>query len=197
MFVLGFTEIESELIVNGEVVVAALVDGVAKVMILSVALLTVVPRHPLGGAEAVSSPVFTLSALAVTLTLAAVPPVDWVTVVARTAAVTVFALSVVLAGLLTLPGPGGTAHTVAVTLTGGAGGEVPLLLLLTAGATAGVGGRPAPGPRPGQAGVLTGSAQRTRDSALLAGAETIVLPGVAPATGRVTVTVGAGVIAPT
>ena len=29
MFVLGFTEIESELIVNGEVVVAALVDGVA------------------------------------------------------------------------------------------------------------------------------------------------------------------------
>ena len=138
MFVLGFAEIESELIVNGEVVVAALVDGVAEVMILSVALLTVVPRHPLGGAETVASPVFTLSALAVTLTLAAVPPVDWVTEVARAAAVTVFALSVVLAGLLTLPGPGQTADAVAVTLTGGAGGEVPLLVPLTAGATAGV-----------------------------------------------------------
>ena len=155
MFVLGFTEIECELIVNGEVVVAALVDGVAEVMILSVALLAVVPRHPLGGAEAVAGPVLTLGALAVTLTLAAVPPIDWVSVVARAAAVAVFALGVVLAGLLTLPRAGGTADTVAVTLTGRAGGEVPLLLPLTT-TTAGVCGSPAPGTRPGQTGVLAG-----------------------------------------
>ena len=69
VFVLGFTEVECELVVDGEVVVAALVDGVAEVMILSVALLAVVPRHPLGGAEAVAGPVLTLRALAVTLTL--------------------------------------------------------------------------------------------------------------------------------
>ena len=45
MFVLGFAEIESELIVNGEVVVAALIHWVTEVMVLSVALLAVVPRH--------------------------------------------------------------------------------------------------------------------------------------------------------
>ena len=142
--VLGLAQVEGELVVDGEVVVAALVDGVAEVMILSVALLTVVPSHPLGGTETVARPVFTLSALAVTLTLAAVPPVDWVTVIARAAAVAMFALSVVLAGLLTLPGAAGTADTVAVTLTGGAGGEVPLLVLLAAG----IAGSPAPGSRP-------------------------------------------------
>ena len=101
MFVLGFTEIECELIVNGEVVVAALVDGVAEVMILSVALLAVVPRHPLGGAEAVAGPVLTLRALAVTLTLAAVPPVNRVSVVPRAAAVAEFSLRVVRTGLAT------------------------------------------------------------------------------------------------
>ena len=193
VFVLGFTEIECELVVYGEVVVAALVDRVAEVMILSVALLAVVPRHPLGGAEAVASPVFTLRALPVTLALAAVPAVHGVSVVAGAAAVAVFALGVVLAGLLALPGGGGAADTVAVTLAGRAGGEVPLLLLLTAG----VGGGPVPRPRPRQAGVLAGPGQRPRDSALLAGTQSIVLPSVAPTTGRVAVTVGAGVVAAT
>ena len=54
MFVLGFTEVECELVVDGEVVVAALVDGVAEVMILSVTLLTVVSSDALGCAEAVA-----------------------------------------------------------------------------------------------------------------------------------------------
>ena len=157
MFILGLAEVERKLIVNGEVVVAALVDGVAEVMILSVALLTVVPRHPLGGTETVASPVFTLRALAVTLTLAAVSPVDWVSVVSGTAAVTVFALRVVLAGLLTLAWLGCGADTVAVTLAGGTGGEVPLLVVFTAG----VRGRPAPGSSPGQAGVLAAASQGT------------------------------------
>ena len=45
MFILGFAEVERKLIVNGEVVVAALIHRVAEVMVLSVALLAVVPRH--------------------------------------------------------------------------------------------------------------------------------------------------------
>ena len=45
MFILGFAEVERKLIVNGEVVVAALIHWVAEVMVLSVALLAVVPRH--------------------------------------------------------------------------------------------------------------------------------------------------------
>ena len=45
MFVFWFAEVECELIVDGEVVVAALVHWVTEVMVLSVALLAVVPRH--------------------------------------------------------------------------------------------------------------------------------------------------------
>ena len=45
MFILGFAEVERKLIVNGEVVVAALIHRVTEVMVLSVALLAVVPRH--------------------------------------------------------------------------------------------------------------------------------------------------------
>ena len=78
MFVLGFTEIECELIVDGEVVVTALVDRVAKVMILSVALLTVVPGDALGCAEAVAGPVVTGGALAVAFARLTLSPVHWV-----------------------------------------------------------------------------------------------------------------------
>ena len=99
-------------------------------VILSVTLLTVVSSHPLGGTEAVSSPVITQSSLAVTLALAAIPPIDRVSVVSRTAAVTVLTLSVMLAGLLTFSRASKAALTVSVTLTGGTGGEVPLLVLL-------------------------------------------------------------------
>lgn len=42
--------------------------------------------------------------------------------------------------------------------------------------------------------VLTLPGQRTGHSALLAGAQAIVLSGVTPTTGRVTVAVGAGVV---
>jgi len=144
MLVLGFAEVEGELIVDGEVVVAAFVHWVAEVVVLGVALLAVVARHPLGGTEAVSRPVITESSLAVTLALAAVPSIDRVAVVAGTAPLTVFPLRVVLTGLLTLPGTGDAAHAVTVTLTGRAGGEVPLLLVIRAGVTRG----PGPGPPP-------------------------------------------------
>ena len=130
MLVLGFAEVEGELVVNGEVVVAALVHRVPEVVVLSVALLAVVARHTFRGAEAVARPVITESSLTVTLALAAVPAVDRMTEVARAAPLAVFALSVVLAGLLTLPGTGDAADTVTVTLTGRAGGEVPLLVVV-------------------------------------------------------------------
>jgi len=133
MFVLGFAQVECELIVNGEVVVAALVHWITEVMVLGVTFLTVVSRHTLGGTEAVPSSVITESSLSVTLTLAAVPPIDRVAVEARTAPVAVVALGVVLAGLLTLPGADDAADAVSVTLAGGAGGEVPLLVVPRAG----------------------------------------------------------------
>ena len=68
MLVLGLAQVEGELVVDGEVVVAALVHGVAEVVVLGVALLAVVPRHPLRGAEAVPGAVVTQRALPVTLT---------------------------------------------------------------------------------------------------------------------------------
>ena len=68
VLVLGLAQVEGELVVDGEVVVAALVHGVAEVVVLGVALLAVVPRHPLGGAEAVPGAVVTQRALPVTLT---------------------------------------------------------------------------------------------------------------------------------
>ena len=140
----------------------------------------------------------TESSLSVALALAAVAPVDGVSVVARAAPVTVFPLRVVLARLLTLPGTDDAAHAVPVTLTGGAGGEVPLLVVLGAGVAAG----PGPGPRPGQGHgavgvsvVLAVPGEGARHSALLAGAEPVALAGVTPAAGGVTVTAGAGVVA--
>ena len=197
VLVLGFAEVEGELVVNGEVVVAALVHWVPEIVVLSVALLAVVARHTFRGTEAVARPVITESPLPVTLALAAVPAVDRMTEVARTAPLAVLALSVVLARLLTLPGTGDAADTVTVTLTGRAGGEVPLLVVVRAGVTRG----PGPGPGPGEGGggvgvvmVLAVPGQGSRHSSLLAGAETIALARVTPATGRVTVTAGAGVV---
>ena len=67
VLVLGLAQVEGELVVDGEVVVAALVHGVAEVVVLGVALLAVVPRHPLRGAEAVPGAVVTQRALPVTL----------------------------------------------------------------------------------------------------------------------------------
>ena len=68
VLVLGLAQVEGELVVDGEVVVAALVHGVAEVVVLGVALLAVVPRHTLRGAEAVPGAVVTQRALSVTLT---------------------------------------------------------------------------------------------------------------------------------
>ena len=45
VLVLRLAQVEGELIVDSEVVVAALVHWVTEVMVLSVALLAVVPRH--------------------------------------------------------------------------------------------------------------------------------------------------------
>ena len=137
----------------------------------------------------------TESSLAVALTLATVAPIDRVSVVARAAPVAVVALSVVLARLLTLPGADNAAHAVAVTLTGRAGGEVPLLVTLRAGLAC----CPGPGPRPCYDGggvgvvvmlaVLAVPSEGPGHSSLLTGAETIILPCVTPTTRRVTVTV--------
>ena len=56
MLVLGLAQVEGELIVYREVIVAALVHRIPEVMVLSVAFLTVVTSHSLGGAETVPSP---------------------------------------------------------------------------------------------------------------------------------------------
>ena len=45
MFVFWFAEVECELIVDGEIVVTALVHGIAEIMVLSVALLTMVSSN--------------------------------------------------------------------------------------------------------------------------------------------------------
>ena len=57
MFVLRLWKVERELVVDGEIVEATGVDGVAEVVVLGVALLTVVPGDALGCAETVAGPV--------------------------------------------------------------------------------------------------------------------------------------------
>ena len=78
----------------------------------------------------VSKPVVTECALTIAVTLAAVAPVDRVAEVAVAAPLAVLALGVVAAGLLAHPHPrpGHITRAVAVTLTRGTRGEVPLLL---------------------------------------------------------------------
>jgi hypothetical protein len=140
VLVLGLAEVESELIVDGEVVEAALLDRVSKIMVLSVALLAMVSGDAFSGAVAVPTPVITESALTIALALAALPPVDRVAEEPLAAPLTVLALSVVLTRLL--------AHTrhraggVPVALAEGARGEVPLLLHSRADGAVG----PGPGP---------------------------------------------------
>ena len=84
MLVLGLAQVEGELVVDGEVVVAALVDWVTKIMILNITFLTVVSSHPLhvhinsifqankiiylGSAETVTCVMITTGALSIALT---------------------------------------------------------------------------------------------------------------------------------
>ena len=84
MLVLRLAQVEGELVVDGEVVVAALVDWVTKIMILNITFLTVVSSHPLyfhinsifqankiiylGSAETVTCVVITTGALSIALT---------------------------------------------------------------------------------------------------------------------------------
>ena len=56
VLVLGLAQVEGELIVDSEVIVAALVHWISEVMVLGVALLTVVTSDSLGCAETVPSP---------------------------------------------------------------------------------------------------------------------------------------------
>ena len=141
VLVLWFAEVEGELIVNGEIVVTALVHGIAEIMVLSVALLTMVTRDTLGGTETVPAPVVTQSSLSVTVTLAAVSSIDRVTKVSIAASLTMFPLGVVLARLLAHPGTGHVTRAVTVALTLGTRGEVPLLTSARARVT----GNPGPG----------------------------------------------------
>ena len=69
-------------------------------------------------------------ALAVAVALAAVAAIDWVAVIAITASLTMFTLSVISTGLLTHPHtwPCHITRAVTITLTRGTRGEVPLLL---------------------------------------------------------------------
>ena len=57
VFVLGLGQVEGELVVDGQVVETARVDGVAEVVVLGVALFAVVARDALGRAETGASPV--------------------------------------------------------------------------------------------------------------------------------------------
>ena len=56
VLVLGLAQVEGELIVDSEVIVAALVHWISEVMVLGVAFLTVVTSDSLGCAETVPSP---------------------------------------------------------------------------------------------------------------------------------------------
>jgi len=101
MLVLWLTEVESELIVDGEIVEATLLDRISKVMVLSVTLLTMISSDAFSGAVAVSTPVITESALSIALALAALPTVDRVAEEPLTAPLAVLTLCVVLTRLLT------------------------------------------------------------------------------------------------
>ena len=78
VFVFRFGKVECELVVDCEIIEAAGVDWVSKVVVLGVALLTVVPGDALGRAEAVAGPVVTGGALAVAFTRLTLSPVHWV-----------------------------------------------------------------------------------------------------------------------
>lgn len=139
MFVLGFAEVECELIVDSEVVETALFDGVSKVVILGVTLFTVVPSYTFSGAIAVPTSVVTKSSLLITLTFAALTPIDRVSKKSLTAPLAMVTLCVVFTRLLA--DTWGGADRVTIALAERARGEVPLLLFCRAGRAVG------PGPR--------------------------------------------------
>ena len=56
VLVLGFTQIEGKLIVDGEVIIATLVHRISEIMVLGVTFLTVVASYSLGCAKTIPSP---------------------------------------------------------------------------------------------------------------------------------------------
>jgi len=137
VFVLGFAEVECELVVDSEVVETTLLDGVSKVVILGITLFTVVPSYTFSGAVAVPTSVVTESTLLVTLTLAALTPIYRVSKKSLTAPLAMITLCVVFTRLLA--DTWGGTDRVTIALAERAGGEVPLLLCSRAGRTVGPG----------------------------------------------------------
>ena len=98
VFVFGFRQIESELVVDGKIIEAAGVDWISEIMVLSVALFTMVPSYTLRRAKAIARPVVAGGALPVALTRFALAPVDRVAEEALSTLLAVVASGVVETG---------------------------------------------------------------------------------------------------
>jgi len=100
VLVLWLAKVESELVVDGKVIETTLLDRVTKIVVLCVAFFTMVSGYTFCCAEAVSAPVVTQSALAVTLALATLATIYRMAKESLAAPLAMVALCVVFTRLL-------------------------------------------------------------------------------------------------